>query len=62
MTDERRALWIYPWDILDAGIESTVARARHELGLHALSLAASRDGRLMVSGSMDTSLLVWDLQ
>jgi hypothetical protein len=41
VTAERRALWIYPWDILDAGIEETVARARDELGLHALSLAAS---------------------
>jgi hypothetical protein len=41
VTDERRALWIYPWDILDAGIDGTVARAHHELGLHALSLASS---------------------
>ena len=38
---ERRALWIYPWDILDAGITDTVLRARNEWGLTALSLAAS---------------------
>lgn len=40
-TGERRALWIYPWDILDGGIEETVLRARNEWGLSALSLAAS---------------------
>jgi hypothetical protein len=38
---ERRALWIYPWDILDAGIEETVRRARDEWGLTALSLTSS---------------------
>src|SRR3712207_3336646 len=38
---ERRALWIYPWDILDAGIEETVRRAKHEWGLTALSLTSS---------------------
>jgi len=38
---ERRALWIYPWDLLDAGIEATVGRAHREWGLTALSLAAS---------------------
>lgn len=39
--DERRALWIYPWDILDAGIDATVRRAGHEWRLSALSLTAS---------------------
>jgi hypothetical protein len=39
--DERRALWIYPWDILDAGIDATVHRAGHEWHLSALSLTAS---------------------
>ncbi len=39
--NERRALWIYPWDILDAGIDETVRRARDEWGLTSLSLAAS---------------------
>ena len=38
---ERRALWIYPWDILDAGIDDTVGRARDEWGLATLSLASS---------------------
>ena len=38
---ESRALWIYPWDLLDAGIEDTVRRAKDEWGLTALSLAAS---------------------
>ncbi|HEX5498528.1 MAG TPA: hypothetical protein VFX03_04840, partial [Thermomicrobiales bacterium] len=37
----RRALWIYPWDILDAGIDATVHRAGHEWRLSALSLTAS---------------------
>ncbi len=39
--DERRALWIYPWDILDAGIDATVRRAGHEWRLSALSLTSS---------------------
>ncbi len=39
--DERRALWIYPWDILDAGIAETVQRAHADWGLTALSLTAS---------------------
>lgn len=39
--DESRALWIYPWDILDAGIDETVRRARDEWNLTALSLATS---------------------
>jgi len=38
---ERRALWIYPWDIADAGIAPTVRRARDDWKLTALSLAAS---------------------
>jgi hypothetical protein len=38
---ERRALWIYPWDILDAGIEETVLRAKQDWGLTALSLTSS---------------------
>jgi len=38
---ERRALWIYPWDILDSGIDETVRRAKNEWGLSALSLATS---------------------
>ncbi len=40
-SDERRALWIYPWDILDGGIDEIAARAADEWGLTALSLAAS---------------------
>jgi hypothetical protein len=39
--EERRALWIYPWDILDGGIDEVVDRAAGELGLSALSLCAS---------------------
>jgi hypothetical protein len=38
---ERRALWIYPWDILDSGIDATVGRASEEWGLNALSLTPS---------------------
>ena len=38
---ERRALWIYPWDILVCGIDELVGRAADEWGLTALSLAAS---------------------
>src|SRR5215210_2284470 len=38
---EHRAIWIYPWDILDAGIEKTVRRAKEEWRLTALSLATS---------------------
>ena len=38
---ERRALWIYPWDILDAGVAETVQRAHADWGLTALSVTAS---------------------
>jgi hypothetical protein len=38
---ERRALWIYPWDILDGGIDEVVARAARDWGLTSLSLCAS---------------------
>ncbi|MGI9253908.1 MAG: hypothetical protein ACR2J8_09185 [Thermomicrobiales bacterium] len=41
LNSERRALWIYPWDILDSGIEETVARASGEWGLNAFSLTPS---------------------
>ncbi len=41
VVEESRALWIYPWDILDAGIDETVRRAREEWNLTALSLATS---------------------
>jgi hypothetical protein len=37
----RRALWIYPWDVLDGGIDEVVARAANEWGLTALSLCSS---------------------
>lgn len=39
--EERRALWIYPWDILDSGIEETAKRASGEWGLNAFSLTPS---------------------
>lgn len=39
--NERRTLWIYPWDLLDAGVEATVGRAHREWGLTSLSLASS---------------------
>ncbi len=37
----RRALWIYPWDILDGGIDEVVNRAANEWGLTSLSLTSS---------------------
>src|SRR5687767_12394581 len=41
---ERRALWIDPWVILDAVIDETVQRARHDWGHTALSLTPSYRG------------------
>lgn len=37
----RRALWIYPWDIIDGGIDEVVNRAANEWGLTSLSLTSS---------------------
>ena len=38
---ERRALWIYPWDIADGGNQDVVVRATYHWGLSALNLCAS---------------------
>lgn len=41
MAAERRTLWIYPWDILESGIDEVVRQARDDWRLQALSLTAS---------------------
>ena len=35
------SMWAYPWDILDDGADETTARMRNEIGLDAVSAAAS---------------------
>jgi hypothetical protein len=34
-------IWIYPWDLLDEGIDATLARLRQDMDLDALSVATS---------------------
>jgi hypothetical protein len=35
------AIWVYPWDVLDVGIEAAVQELIHDTGLDTLSLAVS---------------------
>ena len=39
--DTYSTLWAYPWDLVDDGIEESVCRLRHEIGLDAVSVAAA---------------------
>ena len=35
------SMWAYPWDLLDDGLENVLPRLRGEIGLDAVSVAAS---------------------
>ena len=44
----RFAMWTYPWDVLDLGIDTVVADIRDRAGLNGINVATSyHDGRYL---------------